>query len=149
MEGVKLRLEDWPEGGYSVHDKPNARGEIILGTKATSIGYFDNEEETKKAYFVEDGLRWWRTGDIGEVNKYGHVLIIDRKKDLVKLQMGEYIALGTVSVYRMKTTHRSHPSVISFKLILNMFLCDRLKPYLRTVCTLIISFYMVVHFTII
>jgi len=94
MEGVKLRLEDWDEGGYSVNDSPNARGEIILGTKATSIGYFENEEETKKAFFEENGVRWWRTGDIGEVNKFGHVKIIDRKKDLVKLQMGEYIALG-------------------------------------------------------
>ena len=100
MDGVKLRLEDWQEGGYSIHDKPNSRGEIILGTKAASIGYFENPEETKKAFFNENNVRWWRTGDIGEINKYGHVSIIDRRKDLIKLQMGEYIALGKVRVFQ-------------------------------------------------
>lgn len=97
MDGVKVRLEDWPEGGYSVHDKPNARGEVIIGTKAISFGYFENPDETEKAFFEENGIRWWRSGDIGAVNKYGHLSIIDRKKDLVKLKMGEYIALGKVS----------------------------------------------------
>lgn len=94
MEGVTCRLDSWEEGGYSVHDQPNPRGEIILGTKAASIGYFENPEETEKAFFEQNGVRFWRTGDIGEINKYGHLSIIDRKKDLVKLQMGEYIALG-------------------------------------------------------
>lgn len=31
LNGVKCRLLDWPEGGYSVHDKPNPRGEIVIG----------------------------------------------------------------------------------------------------------------------
>lgn len=96
MNGVRIRLEDWHEGGYSVHDKPNARGEVIIGTKAASVGYFENPEESDKAFFVENGIRWWRSGDIGAINKHGHLSIIDRKKDLVKLQMGEYIALGKV-----------------------------------------------------
>ena len=100
MNGVKIRLEDWPEGGYSVHDRPNARGEVIIGTKAASVGYFENPDETEKAFYVdESGTRWWRSGDIGAINKFGHLSIIDRKKDLVKLQMGEYIALGKVSYF--------------------------------------------------
>lgn len=93
---MKLRLEDWKEGGYSASDKPNPRGEIVVG-EALSVGYFKNLEETEKAYLVEDGIRWWRTGDIGEINEYNQLSIIDRKKDLVKLQTGKYIALGRVS----------------------------------------------------
>lgn len=92
---MKLRLEDWPEGGYSASDQPNPRGEIVVG-EALSVGYFKNPEETEKAYLVEDGIRWWRTGDIGELNEYKQLSIIDRKKDLVKLQTGKYIALGKV-----------------------------------------------------
>ena len=31
MTGVEVRLEDWEEGNYKVTDRPNPRGEIILG----------------------------------------------------------------------------------------------------------------------
>ena len=40
--------------------------------------------------------RWFRTGDIGEFQRDGTLKIIDRKKDLVKLQAGEYVSLGKV-----------------------------------------------------
>lgn len=30
LGGVKLRLKDWPEGGYSIRDKPFPRGEILV-----------------------------------------------------------------------------------------------------------------------
>lgn len=33
-------LDDWPEGGYSANDKPNPRGEIIVGGDNISIGYY-------------------------------------------------------------------------------------------------------------
>jgi acyl-CoA synthetase (AMP-forming)/AMP-acid ligase II len=51
--------------------------------------------------FIEGYLffssRWFKTGDIGQVEADGTLRIIDRKKDLVKLQFGEYISLGKVS----------------------------------------------------
>jgi long-chain acyl-CoA synthetase len=65
--------------------------------------YWDNEEETKAA-FTEDG--WFRTGDIGEFDKYGHLKIIDRKKNLVKTLNGEYIALE-----KLESVYRSSPVV--------------------------------------
>ena len=40
--------------------------------------------------------RVFQTGDIGQVLEGGRVKIIDRKKDLVKLQAGEYVSLGKV-----------------------------------------------------
>ncbi|XP_015787043.1 long-chain-fatty-acid--CoA ligase 4 [Tetranychus urticae] len=95
--GAKLKLIDWPEGGYSNHDQPNPRGELVIGGPAITMGYYMNEEETAKVYWVdEDGTRWWRSGDIGEVFEDGTIKIIDRKKDLIKLQHGEYISLGKV-----------------------------------------------------
>jgi long-subunit acyl-CoA synthetase (AMP-forming) len=42
------------------------------------------------------GHRWFHTGDIGQITVDGQLQIIDRKKDLVKLQMGEYVALSKV-----------------------------------------------------
>ena len=47
-------------------DKPNARGELIIGSDMVSAGYYKNEEETAKVFFEENGIRWWRSGDIGK-----------------------------------------------------------------------------------
>ncbi|KFM78781.1 Long-chain-fatty-acid--CoA ligase 3, partial [Stegodyphus mimosarum] len=92
----KLRLVDWKEGSYFVTDKPNPRGEIVLGGDCLTLGYFKNAVQTKEAFKTENGVRWFYTGDIGEVFPNGTLKIIDRKKDLVKLQFGEYVALGKV-----------------------------------------------------
>lgn len=44
----------------------------------------------------EGGIRWFHTGDIGKIHSDGVLEIIDRKKDIVKLQAGEYVSLGKV-----------------------------------------------------
>uniref|UniRef100_A0A5F8HIK3 long-chain-fatty-acid--CoA ligase n=1 Tax=Monodelphis domestica TaxID=13616 RepID=A0A5F8HIK3_MONDO len=93
----EIKLKDWQEGGYTIHDKPNPRGEIVIGGQNISMGYFKNEEKTAEDYSVdENGQRWFCTGDIGEFHPDGCLQIIDRKKDLVKLQAGEYVSLGKV-----------------------------------------------------
>ncbi|XP_042732311.1 long-chain-fatty-acid--CoA ligase 4 isoform X2 [Lagopus leucura] len=93
----EIRLRDWQEGGYTNRDKPNPRGEIVIGGPNVSMGYFKNEEKTAEDFTTdENGQRWFCTGDIGEFHPDGCLQIIDRKKDLVKLQAGEYVSLGKV-----------------------------------------------------
>lgn len=41
-------------------------------------------------------MRWFYTGDIGQFHPDGCLEVIDRKKDIVKLQHGEYVSLGKV-----------------------------------------------------
>ena len=41
-------------------------------------------------------MRWFYSGDIGQFHPDGCLEIIDRKKDIVKLQHGEYVSLGKV-----------------------------------------------------
>ncbi|CAG9854670.1 unnamed protein product [Phyllotreta striolata] len=96
MTMALVRIANWEEGNYFVTDKPNPRGEIIIGGDMVSPGYFKNEEKTKEEFFEHDGIWWFRTGDIGEVHKDGSIKIIDRKKDIVKLQAGEYVSLGKI-----------------------------------------------------
>ena len=103
LEGMKFYLEDWDEGGYSVNDKPNPRGEIIGGGDQVALGYYKKPEETAKDFFVdEEGCRWFRSGDIGEIFPDGTLKIIDRKKDLIKLSNGEFISLGKVCLKKLK-----------------------------------------------
>ncbi|XP_030066789.1 long-chain-fatty-acid--CoA ligase 4 isoform X2 [Microcaecilia unicolor] len=93
----EMKLRDWQEGGYTTVDKPNPRGEIVIGGPNVSMGYFKDDEKTREDFSVDDnGQRWFCTGDIGEFHSDGCLQIIDRKKDLVKLQAGEYVSLGKV-----------------------------------------------------
>ena len=55
-------------------------------------GYYNRPEETAET--LVDG--WLHTGDIGKVDADGFLQIVDRKKDLIKLQGGEYVSLGKV-----------------------------------------------------
>ncbi|KAJ9575377.1 hypothetical protein L9F63_025673 [Diploptera punctata] len=91
-----IKLVDWDEGNYRVTDKPFPRGEIVIGGDNISPGYYKMAEKTKEDFLEENGKRWFRTGDIGEFHADGAIKIIDRKKDLVKLQLGEYVSLGKV-----------------------------------------------------
>jgi len=97
VQGVHIRLVNWEEGNYKVTDKPWPRGEIYIGGPNVAQGYFKNEEKTKEEFFTDaEGRRWFKTGDIGQIEGDGTLRIIDRKKDLVKLQFGEYVSLGKV-----------------------------------------------------
>jgi len=96
LMGVHLKITDWDEGGYTVQDLQGPRGEILIGGKHVSAGYYLMPDKTKEDFFEEDGVRYFKTGDIGQILEGGRVKIIDRKKDLVKLQAGEYVSLGKV-----------------------------------------------------
>merc|ERR1739838_254531 len=102
MAGMEIRLINWDEGNYKITDKPRPRGEIVLGGKPVTRGYYKNEEKTAEDFFIENGKQFFKSGDIGELQEDGNIRLIDRKKDLVKLQLGEYVSLGKVEA-QMKT----------------------------------------------
>ncbi|XP_047210276.1 long-chain-fatty-acid--CoA ligase 4 [Girardinichthys multiradiatus] len=92
----EVRLRDWVEGGYTSKDEPNPRGEILIGGPNVTMGYFRHDGNDQDFFVDEKDQRWFCTGDIGEVYADGCLQIVDRKKDLVKLQAGEYVSLGKV-----------------------------------------------------
>ncbi|XP_044491468.1 long chain acyl-CoA synthetase 1-like [Mangifera indica] len=84
----ELRLEGVPDMGYHpLADPPT--GEICVRGKTLFTGYYKNAELTREA--IKDG--WFHTGDIGQIHPNGVVKIIDRKKNLINLSQGEYVAL--------------------------------------------------------
>lgn len=94
LGSIEVKLVDFPDAGYYAKNNP-PQGEIWIRGDSVMDGYYDNEEETQKAV-TADG--WFKTGDIGEWDKNGHLRIIDRKKNLVKTLNGEYIALEKVQI---------------------------------------------------
>lgn len=93
----EIQLKDWIEGGYRSTDRPCPRGEILVGGPNVTMGYYKKKQKNSEDFFMDEkGQRWFCTGDIGEFHGDGCLKIIDRKKDLVKLQAGEYVSLGKV-----------------------------------------------------
>ena len=96
FRGVLIKLINWEEGNYKISDDP-PRGEVVISGNNLATEYFKLPEETKQSFITDQlGNTWFLTGDIGEMAPNGTLKIIDRKKDLVKLIHGEYIALGKI-----------------------------------------------------
>ena len=62
-----------------------ARGEVLVRGCCVFKGYLKNDEATRE---VIDGEGWFHTGDAGFIDPRGHLVIIDRAKDVGALQDG-------------------------------------------------------------
>ena len=65
-------------------------GEILVKGPTVIRGYYKNPEATEKAFFVDqEGQRWYRTGDAGYIGPDGHLIYLDRLKEMFTLSSGE------------------------------------------------------------
>ena len=92
----ELKLRDVPELGYTsktIDDKGRLRpsGELMVRGPILFKGYFRDIEKTKET-IDEEG--WMHSGDIATIiPEHGNALrIVDRVKNIFKLQQGEYIS---------------------------------------------------------
>ena len=71
-------------------DNPNenGEGEILIKSPTLMIGYYENEEETKK---VIDSDGYFHSGDLGYIDKEGYVYITGRSKNVIVTQNGKNI----------------------------------------------------------
>ena len=77
MTGATFRIAD--EKG---HEVPRGTiGEITIKSPAVMVGYFEDEENTKKT--IRDG--WLYTGDLGYMDEDGFIFFSQRKKRVVKV----------------------------------------------------------------
>ncbi|KAJ1796981.1 long-chain fatty acid-CoA ligase, partial [Coemansia sp. RSA 2399] len=87
VPSAEIKLVDVPEAKYFAR---NGQGEIWVRGPSVFKGYLNDAAATRQA-LTPDG--WLRTGDIGQWTAAGQVAIVDRRKNLVKLATGEYVAL--------------------------------------------------------
>ncbi|HUW08135.1 MAG TPA: AMP-binding protein [Anaerolineae bacterium] len=65
-------------------------GEILVKGATVVRGYYKNPEASEKAFFIDaDGQRWYRTGDAGHIGPDGHLIYLDRVKEMLTLASGE------------------------------------------------------------
>jgi acyl-CoA synthetase (AMP-forming)/AMP-acid ligase II len=76
LPSIEIAIKD--DGGVS--QPIGASGEICIKGPNVMVAYYNQPEETTKA-FTADGFM--RTGDIGVMDERGYTKIVDRKKDMI------------------------------------------------------------------
>ncbi|VXB99974.1 O-succinylbenzoic acid--CoA ligase [Arthrobacter sp. 9AX] len=69
LEGVSVRVE--------------ADGRILLGGDTIAAGYLETPDEGSATFFEEDGVRWFRTSDLGSINDDGRLTVLGRADDVI------------------------------------------------------------------
>merc|ERR1712217_305253 len=95
------------------------RGEVLIGGPSLCSGYLVDPDDpdpdvvakNRDEFVTINGIRYFCTGDIGQITPQGTLQIIDRKKDLVKLQQGEYVALSKVESALKASKYTAMPMV--------------------------------------
>jgi len=72
LDGVEVRIG---EG--------ELEGRILLGGDTVAAGYLDAARASKAAFFEEDGIRWYVTGDLGELSDDGKLTVLGRADDVI------------------------------------------------------------------
>ncbi len=81
-DGIKFQTVGTPVPGAEV--RIGEGGEILTRSPSVFLGYYRNEEATGEA--LRDG--WLHSGDAGYLDDDGHLIVIDRKKDVMELHDG-------------------------------------------------------------
>lgn len=71
-------------------------GRIELGGSSLADGYLDDPERTAAAFVAERGTRWYRTGDLGELDAATGRLRVRGRADDVMISGGVKVVLGEV-----------------------------------------------------
>ena len=88
-------------------------GEIYLSSPTIMLGYYNNEEETKKTLITDyDGKKWIRSGDLGVISEIGNINPRGRKKEIIIRHDGFKIFVNLI-----ESVVSSHPAVANCRVV--------------------------------
>lgn len=77
-------------------DKHN-NNEILVSGDNVMLGYWNNQRETDKVLIKDINNKiWYRTGDGGDIDKYGYLYYQGRIKDNYKLNNGKFVNINEI-----------------------------------------------------
>ena len=103
LNGVEVRIDTPSDEGV---------GEVLIRGPIVMSGYYRNPEANREA-FTGDG--WFRSGDLGRFDKAGHLYIVGRRKDVVKLPSGKNVFPEDVEAHYEHSPFVSEVCVLGVK----------------------------------
>jgi long-chain acyl-CoA synthetase len=91
LHGTEIKLADPDKDGI---------GEVLIRGSVVFDGYYKNPQATAEA-FTEDG--WFRSGDLGRLDKDGHLYIVGRAKDVIVLPSGKNVHPEDVEAHYLRS----------------------------------------------
>jgi long-chain acyl-CoA synthetase len=102
LKGVEVRIDTPSDEGI---------GEVLIRGPIVMSGYYRNPEANREAF--TDG--WFRSGDLGRFDKEGHLYIVGRSKDVVKLPSGKNVFPEDVEAHYEHSPFVSEVCVLGVK----------------------------------
>ncbi len=95
-------------------DQPNGdgTGEVLIRGPVVMSGYYQNPEANREAFTAEG---FFRSGDLGRFDKQGHLYIVGRKKDVIKLPSGKNVFPEDVEAHYEHSPFVSEVCVLGVK----------------------------------
>ncbi len=90
MKGAEIKIDNADHEGV---------GEVFIKGPMVFKGYYQNDAASKEA-FTDDG--WFRSGDLGRIDKRGHLYIVGRGKDVIVLPSGKNVHPEDIEVHYLK-----------------------------------------------
>jgi len=95
----------------NVEIKIEEDGEILAKGPNIMKGYYKNPSKTEHV-ITKDG--WLRTGDLGHFDNEGNLFITGRKKELIKLSTGKYIAPANIEIALERSEFIEQAAIIGY-----------------------------------
>lgn len=92
----------------------NTTGELCLSGPQLTEGYLNDKTNTAKAYFLKDGIRWYRTGDLVSIRD-SHLIHLGRLDYQVKIA-GQRVELGEIETIARQVTQSHSIAIVPWPL---------------------------------